>query len=151
MAIAGESHFLKTLCNQWSQLKSSNRLLVIRREEPETNTMHELAVAPLNLRRTVLRYMHDNKTSGHLGVNKTMGENHPEVLLAWDEKRRKGIHSRCEKCAKRKGPTKTKMAPIQIVRSGYPMERIALDIIGELPCTERGNKYILVITDYFTK
>ena len=66
MAIAGESHFLKTLCNQWSQLNISNRLLVIRREEPETNTMHELAVVPLNLRRTVLRYMHDNKPSGHL-------------------------------------------------------------------------------------
>ena len=24
------------------------------------------------------------------------------------------------------------MAPMQIVRSGYPMERIALDILGEL-------------------
>ncbi len=31
------------------------------------------------------------------------------------------------------------------------MERIALDILGELPMTENGNKYILVISDYFTK
>ena len=38
----------------------------------------------------------------------------------------------CEKCAKRKRPTKIKMAPMQIVRSGYQMERIALDILGEL-------------------
>ena len=31
------------------------------------------------------------------------------------------------------------------------MERIALDILGELPATKNGNKYILVISDYFTK
>ena len=40
---------------------------------------------------------------------------------------------------------------MQIVRSGYPMERIAVDILGELPRTENGNKYILVVGDYFTK
>lgn len=38
---------------------------------------------------------------------------------------------------------------MKIVRSGFPMERIAID--GELPMTERCNKYILVISDYFTK
>jgi hypothetical protein len=35
--------------------------------------------------------------------------------------------------------------------SGYPIERIAIDIFGELPTTERGNKYIMVTADYFTK
>ena len=40
---------------------------------------------------------------------------------------------------------------MQIVRSGYPMERLAIDILGELPLTHNGNKYILVISNYFTK
>ncbi|MCG8048998.1 MAG: DDE-type integrase/transposase/recombinase [Candidatus Thiodiazotropha endolucinida] len=40
---------------------------------------------------------------------------------------------------------------MQIARSGYPMERVAVDIMGELPVTERGNKYVLVVSDYFTK
>ena len=31
------------------------------------------------------------------------------------------------------------------------MERIAVDILEELPRTENGNKYILVVGDYFTK
>ena len=57
----------------------------------------------------------------------------------------------CEACSKRKGPIPTKRAPMQIVRSGYPMERIAIDILGELPLTVKGNKYIVVISDYFTK
>ena len=39
---------------------------------------------------------------------------------------------------------------MEIVRSGFPMERVAVDILGELPITERGNRYILVIGHYFT-
>ena len=31
------------------------------------------------------------------------------------------------------------------------MERIALDVLGPLPLTESGNKYIVTIADYFTK
>ena len=50
-----------------------------------------------------------------------------------------------------KEPLKTKRAPMELERSGFPMERIAIDILGELPLTERGNKYIVVIGDYFTK
>ena len=40
---------------------------------------------------------------------------------------------------------------MQIVGAGMPMERIAMDILGELPLTSKGNKYILVVSDYFTK
>jgi transposase InsO family protein len=42
-------------------------------------------------------------------------------------------------------------SPIQVVKSGVPMERIATDILGELPETENGNTYILVVSDYFNK
>ena len=34
---------------------------------------------------------------------------------------------------------------------GSPMDRIAIDILGPLPVTEAGNKYILIAADYFTK
>ena len=36
---------------------------------------------------------------------------------------------------------------MQIVHTVIPMERIAADIMGELPKTENGNKYILVVSD----
>ena len=35
--------------------------------------------------------------------------------------------------------------------TGSPMERIAIDVLGPLPITETGNKYILIVADYFTK
>jgi hypothetical protein len=34
---------------------------------------------------------------------------------------------------------------------GAPLERIALDVLGPLPLSKNENKYILVITDYFTR
>ena len=40
---------------------------------------------------------------------------------------------------------------MKLVQASYPMERIAVDILGELPTTDKGNKYILVVADYFTK
>ena len=53
----------------------------------------------------------------------------------------------CETCSKRKGPLQRKRAPMKMQISGYPMERIATDILDELPKTNDGNKYILVILD----
>jgi hypothetical protein len=34
---------------------------------------------------------------------------------------------------------------------GAPFERIATDIAGPFPTTKKGNRYILVVGDYFTK
>ena len=42
-------------------------------------------------------------------------------------------------------------APIETIQVNYPFEKISWDIMGPLPVTHSGNKYILVITDLFTK
>ena len=34
---------------------------------------------------------------------------------------------------------------------GAAMERIAVDIMGPLPVTNRGNKFVMVVGDYFTR
>ena len=40
---------------------------------------------------------------------------------------------------------------LQLQLAEQPMQRMAMDILGPLPETDHGNKYILVIGDYFTK
>ena len=40
---------------------------------------------------------------------------------------------------------------MQVARSSYPMERIAVDTLGKLSIKERDNKYVLVDSDYCTK
>ena len=34
---------------------------------------------------------------------------------------------------------------------GAPAERMAMDILGPLPDSESGNRYLLLVADYFTK
>lgn len=40
---------------------------------------------------------------------------------------------------------------MEIVESGVPMERVASDILDKLPTTDKGNKHIFIVSDYFTK
>jgi hypothetical protein len=40
---------------------------------------------------------------------------------------------------------------LQQMPVGGRFERVAIDIMGELPVTENGNRYVLVLSDYFTK
>ena len=51
----------------------------------------------------------------------------------------------------RKAPIPAPCAPMQLDQVERPLQRIAMNILGPLPETEEGNKYILVLGDYFTK
>ena len=59
--------------------------------------------------------------------------------------------NRCQLCNSRKSLIKA-CAPMQLGTDvSRPMQHIAMDIIGPFLETRRGNRYILVIGDYFTK
>ena len=57
----------------------------------------------------------------------------------------------CETCATRKIPPKKNRAPLGTIKTGYPMQVVAVDILGPLLESEAGNSYVLVAGDYFTK
>ena len=57
----------------------------------------------------------------------------------------------CDVCAIRKGPAQRWLGKHQQYRVGASFERIAIDITGPLPMTETGNRYILVVSNYFTR
>ncbi|GBM68436.1 Retrovirus-related Pol polyprotein from transposon 412 [Araneus ventricosus] len=57
----------------------------------------------------------------------------------------------CHTCRARKGPKTRTKGCLQCYNVGAPFERIALDILGPFPATKKGNRYILVLMDYFTK
>ena len=149
--IAGAGYFLKSLWGQFDRLEIRDNLLVRRWDVLGTNMVYWQAITPLSQRRNVLRYSHDIKASGHLGIKKTLHRIRQRYYWPGLQRDVKIYVNGCETCARRKGPNRTKKAPMQVTRSGYPMERIAVDILGELPLTENNNRYILVVSDYFTK
>jgi hypothetical protein len=89
--------------------------------------------------------------SGHLGKMKTKGKLSQRYY--WYEMREDlSIWiSQCKTCEENKPLHTAIIAPLGSMPVGAPLDRIATDILGPLPITPRGNKYILVVTDYFTK
>ncbi|KAL5965401.1 Transposon Ty3-G Gag-Pol polyprotein [Taenia solium] len=57
----------------------------------------------------------------------------------------------CIICSSFKKPHSTAIAPLQAMPSGFPGERLGVDIMGPMPLTKRENCHILVMVDYFTR
>ena len=47
-------------------------------------------------------------------------------------------------------PQLDKRAPLGIITAGYPSQIMAMDLVGPLPESEKGNLYIMVVGDYYT-
>ena len=56
----------------------------------------------------------------------------------------------CFVCQKRRDPLHHPKAQIQSIPIGGPFEMIAMDFL-ELPITPRKNRYVLVVSDYYTR
>jgi transposase InsO family protein len=148
--ISGHSQFVKAICSQWDALEIDDGMLFRRKKQKNGSSILQ-AIVPFSERRTLLGQYHDERTSAHLGVKKTLAKIKRKYYWPGLQKDVKSYIAGCEKCQRRKPPNKTKKAPMQVVTSGSPMERIATDILGELPKSNNGNRYILVVSDYFTK
>ncbi|GBO26646.1 hypothetical protein AVEN_126021-1 [Araneus ventricosus] len=57
----------------------------------------------------------------------------------------------CHACGAHKGPKTRTKCRLQRYNVGAPFERMVLDILGPFPVTSKGNRYVLVLMDYFTK
>jgi len=51
----------------------------------------------------------------------------------------------------RRNPPKTRHGALLSVRTGYPMQIMAADIVGPFPTSKNGNHYMLVASDYFKR
>ena len=149
--IEGKSYYLKSLYSQYDRLCIMDGIVYRRWDDIESKIPRYQALVPLKERRTVLQYCHDERTAGHLGLKKTLEKIRQKYYWPKLQNDVRQYVLGCEFCTKRKGENRINRAPMKLVHASYPMERIAVDILGELPTTDKGNKYILVVADYFTK
>src|SRR3978361_427153 len=95
---------------------------------------------------------HDHKLSGHLGLKKTYSKISEKYF--WF-----GMYSEvrewvrvCKQCGAKKGlPNLHLGIPHSHIHASSPFEVMGADILGPLPTTKQGNRYILVFTDHFSK
>ena len=121
------------------------------RLKPSTSaSLVRQVVIPDQLIPNVLGILHGSPLSGHFSADKTIQK--ADGVCYWQSMRRDitDFCSRCPSCQARRNPVPALRAPLQPIPSTRPFERIAADLT-ELPTTSRGNRYVLVVMDYFTK
>ena len=120
-------------------------------ETGKSNFTHWQLLVPKEKWKEVFQHLHDHRTGGHLGTKKTYEK--IQFAFFWSCMREvmEYFYKICDDCAARKPALKHHRAPLKQYLVGCPLERIGIDILGPLPKTSRGNMYVLVIGDYFTK
>ncbi len=150
--VAPLSSELKAYWTQWGKLEVREGLLY--REYAAADGCRQPVwqlVAPRTLRQEILAALHGSRVSGHLGVSRTVDgvrrryywPGYKRDVALWCQ--------RCDTCARKKSGPPRKRAPLCQELAGEPLQRVAMDIVGPLPRTSRGNAYMLVVGDYFTK
>ena len=133
----------------WPQLTIHNDVLYRRIRSPLSPTTQLLIVVPLSLRSHYLQQCHDIPIAGHQGVTKTLARLRESVYwigMASDVHR---YCDSCDLCNQSKPPLPT---PLLLVSTpiGKNWEMVAVDVL-QVPMSQKGNSYLLVLQDYFTK
>ena len=149
--LQGSSPTVRDLCAQWDRLELRDGVLYRNWVSEDGAESRMLLVVPRELVDEILHLMHDAPFAGHLGVTKTVAKIRERFHWTGLNQDVEDWCRRCELCIKLKPPQKAGRAPLVSVQPGYPLERVALDILGPLPESDLGNRYIMVVGDYFTK
>ncbi|XP_075926286.1 uncharacterized protein LOC142929264 [Petromyzon marinus] len=87
----------------------------------------------------------------HLGTHKTLAVLQLDFFWPGMARDVDDLLGACTQCAQRKPPAKGACPPLQSITVSRVNELVALDILGPFPATPRGNKYLLVGVEYFTR
>ena len=108
-------------------------------------------VLPTKLQEDALRDLHQGAVGGHIGEEKMKHRlkerfywpGCTEAVGEWCRN--------CISCTTRKTVAPKRRAPLQTIKAGYPMQIVSVDLMGPLPETEDGCKYVMVAVDCFTR
>lgn len=106
-------------------------------------------VIPRTLRDCVLKQLHDE--GGHLGKNRTFKR--VQAHYFWPGYSNDVAYwvQQCHRYQQQQDPQPKPCAPLGTIKSEFPFQHLSWDIMGTLPTSDKGNKYILVVTDMFSK
>ena len=135
----------------WDSLKLEDGVLFRKFDRKDASGNHWQFLVPRCLREYVLKQMHNSLLSAHLGRKKTKEKIKQRFYWFGLGEDVDSWIRQCDKCRANQPPAQTQRAKLGDMRVGSPLDRLATDILGPFPETERGNKYILVVMDYFTK
>lgn len=108
-------------------------------------------VIPSKLKELVLRWNHDIPSGGHQGVARTKARIKEKFFWYGMGQDIANHVTTCDVCNRNKKADRYGHCGMKEYQASAPMERVHLDFMGPLPKTPRGNEYILMMVDQFTK
>ena len=136
---------------QWHERKEALRIradgvMVVHLGTP--GRQREVVACPSALRQKVIW---DTHQIAHQGIVKTTAR----IRLQWywpglTGEVRRTVRT-CEKCQMGKHGKATTTTGRRRLHAGRPWQVVAVDLVGPMPRTPRGNSWILVLTDHFTR
>ncbi|GBM56921.1 Transposon Ty3-G Gag-Pol polyprotein [Araneus ventricosus] len=149
--IVPESPATKRYWALWDSLHLKDGVLYRRWESDDGRSCRWQLILPKSRIPEVLRETHDSASGGHFRVMKTLSKTRERFY--WDRLRAdvEKWCRECHACGARKGPKTRTKGRLQLYNVGAPFERMSLDVLRPFPVTTKGNRYVLVLMDYFTK
>ncbi len=144
-----ESAEVKILWTQFRQVKVQANVLYRRRKEAAADPRWQV-VAPKLLRSQIFKACHHHAMAAHQGVVRTAALIKRRFYWPRMQKDVEAWCKRCTTCGHCKAAVRGH-GELQQPRHGAFNERVSVDLIGPLHRTDRGNEYIVVMQDHFTK
>ena len=131
----------------WQQLFLQNSVLYHKMRHHSAAEEKLLIVVPATLHKKFLHIAHD--AAGHQGTDQTLARLLDFTYWAGIAKDASHYCTNCITCHMVKAPARPP-APLQPIVTCRPWELVAVDIL-KVPMSSRGNQYLLVAQDYFSK
>jgi hypothetical protein len=150
---------MRALVKKVADQYTLNKMTLYKKDESRHGTLDEISrgrqqrnrqVIPRTRLIETLRQLHDAPLAGHLGQDNTYQQVTQHYY--WPGMKKDIIRyvqtcKTCQKRQRRKG--ETPLEPIQ--KYPEPFYQIGVDVMGPLPRTTTGKRYIVVAVDHFTK
>ena len=134
--------------SQWGRLLLRDGLVLRRWENDKTGQeIYQQICLPEIFVPQVLHVLHNSPSAGHIGVSKTLEKVRRRFYWHGMREDVENHIRRCSPCAQCKLPR----APLINIKSGHPLQRVAIDIVGPTPRSSLGHEWLLVVSDHFTK
>jgi hypothetical protein len=108
-------------------------------------------VVPSSMQQRVLKLHHDSLTAGHPGAKRLYSNISRNFYWQGLTADCYSYVARCLFCIKKSLRLQQKTTALTLFPPQRPFEMVGIDLLGPLAQTSRGNVYILVITDRFSK
>ncbi len=155
--LAEAQHQDHTLCQVISRIQSAQPTTLTKQYIIINHVLHRLSrehpprvCIPKALQGSYLQFYHGHPLSGHLGFHKVLLK--LRSTCYWPRMRQDiSFHlKQCPTCQQIKSPSQ-KVGTLCPITVSHPFEMVGWDLMGPFPTSRKGNKYILVMTEYLTR